>query len=338
MTLRIGLIGCGVMGADHARILQGDVAGAQLVAAYDADQVRAEAVAAASSGRAFASAQELIADRDVQAVIIASPDATHASLAIACIEAGKPALCEKPLAATLEDCRAVMAAEMKGGRRLIQVGFMRRFDPGYRAMKERIGDEELGSPLFLHCVHRNAVAPSYITSDLVLANSAVHEFDIARFLLDEEFTLVTVVSARATRNAETRRPQFVVLESASGVVVTIEAFVDAQYGYDVQAELVCENGAVSLSPNRATVLRRAGRDGFDVESDWRARFADAYRIQLKEWVAGIAAGRSVGSSAWDGYAASMTAASALQALASGAKAAVAVGSRPAFYDAGIGLC
>jgi myo-inositol 2-dehydrogenase/D-chiro-inositol 1-dehydrogenase len=228
----------------------------------------------------------------------------------------------------------VIAAEIKGGRRLVQVGFMRRFDPGYRAMKEKIGDHELGRALFLHCVHRNAVAPSYITSDLVLANSAVHEFDIARFLLGEEFVAVTVFSARATRNAALRRPQFVVLESTSGVVVTIEAFVDAQYGYDVRAELVCENGVVSLSPHRPLSQRRDGHDGFDVESDWRGRFADAYRIQLKEWVAAIAAGRSVGSSAWDGYAASITATAALAALGGGLKTRVAIDKRPAFYDWG----
>lgn len=333
MALQVGLIGCGVMGSDHARILQNEVAGARLVAAYDAQAARAEAVAASAKGaRARPSALAVIADPDVQAVIIASPDETHAELSIACIEAGKPALCEKPLAATLDECRAVMAAEMKAGRRLVQVGFMRRFDPGYRAMKKAIGDAGLGRPIFLHCVHRNAIAPSYITSDLVLANSAVHEFDISRFVLDEEFATIHVVSGKATRKAETRRPQFVVLESRSGVVVTIEVFLDAQYGYDVQGELVCENGSASLSPHRPIARRLAGRDGFDVESDWRQRFADAYRLQLQEWVAAIASGRAVGASAWDGYAASITAAAALEAAAKRTTAKIAVGERPAFYD------
>ncbi len=332
MTVRVGLIGCGVMGTDHARILRREVAGARLVATYDADKSRAEAVARRADGaRAFASARALIADPDVQAVIIASPDETHAELSIACIEAGKPALCEKPLASSLDDCRAVMAAEMKAGRRLIQVGFMRRFDPGYRAMKGKIGEAELGRPIFLHCVHRNAIAPSYITSDLVLANSAVHEFDISRFILDEEFASVTVISGKPTRNAETRRPQFVALESQSGIVVTIEVFLDAQYGYDVQAELVCENGTASLAPLRPLAERRAGRDGSAVESDWRQRFADAYRVQLQEWIAAIADGGAVGASAWDGYAASVTAAAALEARASGVKTKVAIGERPGFY-------
>ena len=84
----------------------------------------------------------------------------------------------------LDECRAVISAEMKGGRRLIQVGFMRRFDPGYLAMKEALAQNRLGAPLFFHCVHRNAVGPEYLTSELVIANSAVHEIDIARFLLE----------------------------------------------------------------------------------------------------------------------------------------------------------
>ena len=202
-------------------------------------------------------------------------------------------------------------------------------------MKQGLADRKAGQPLFLHCVHRNAIAPDYITSDLVIANSAVHEFDIARFLLEEEFAAVSVFSARPSRNSDARRPQFIVLESLGGVIVTVEAYLDAQYGYDVQAELVCENGAVSLKPHRPTAMRSAGWDGFAVEPDWRARFADAYRLQLKEWVRSIEAGRSAGASAWDGYAASAIAAAALEALARGAKSKIDLGQRPAFYDRSI---
>jgi len=334
MTIGIGVIGCGVMGADHARILQEGIAGGKLVAVQDLDPRRAAGIAAAAGDvRVVETARDLIADRDIQAILIASPDETHAALAIACVEAGKPALCEKPLAATVEECRSVIAAEIRGGRRLVQVGFMRRFDPGYRAMKRSLDDQQLGRPLFLHCVHRNAVAPPYITSELVIASSAVHEIDIARFLLGEEFAAVTVISARPSRNAPTRRPQMIILESASGVVVTVEAFVDARYGYDVQAELVCEDGAVSLAPNPPVSFCHANRDGFAIEADWRARFADAYREQLRQWVASIETGRPVGSSAWDGYAASATAAAALKALAAGSRTPIDLGQKPAFYAA-----
>ena len=332
MPIRIGLIGAGIMGADHARMIAAGVGGAELVAVHDQDMQRARAVAEASGGpRPIESAAALIADPAVDAVLIASPDQTHAPLAIACIEAGKPVLVEKPLASTLEGCRAVIAAEMKAGRRLVQVGFMRRFDPGYLAMRDVVARQRLGAPLFLHCVHRNAVAPDYLTSELVIANSAVHEIDVARFLLAEEFAAVTVISPRASSRAPARQPQFIVLETRSGVVVDIEAFVDAGYGYEVKGELVCETGAVTLAPNPAVITREAGQEVFAVEPDWRTRFKAAYQDQLIAWVDSIRSGRPTGSSAWDGYAASATAAICIEAWRSRAKTAIEIEDAPGFY-------
>ena len=207
----------------------------------------------------------MIADPGVDAVIIASPDKTHAPLTLASIAAGKPALCEKPMAASLDEARAVLSAEIEGGRPLVQIGFMRRFDPGYRAMRAAVASESLGRPLFLHCVHRNAVGPDYVTSDLVLANSCVHEIDISRFVLGENHARVRVVRARASRRAAKRQPLFMILETESGVVVSVEAFLDAQYGYDVQGEIVCEDGALSLNPHPAVSQRRGGLEGHSVE-------------------------------------------------------------------------
>ena len=272
VAVQIGVIGAGIMGADHARTLYRAVAGAELVAIVDADPARAAQVAAdcgiaPRQGTAF----DLIADSAVEAVLVASPDETHAELVLAAIAAGKPVLCEKPLAATIADCRRILAAEMAGGRRLVQVGYMRRFDPGYRAMKRSLDQGHLGPALFLHCVHRNAVAPGFMTSDMVITNSAVHEIDIARWLLGEDFAQASVITPRRPGGGE-RRPQFVVLESRSGVVVDVEAYVDAGYGYDVRAELVCEQGAVSLAPNLPVLQRHAGREGFAVPEDSAAAF------------------------------------------------------------------
>ena len=332
MSVRVGIIGAGVMGADHARVLHHGIAGADLVAIQDADGERARQVAdGCGAARVFDTAAQLIADPAVDAVIVASPDETHAPLVIACLEQGKPVLCEKPLADTLERCLAVMAAEVRGGRRLVQVGYMRRFDPGYRAMRRSLADGELGAPLFLHCVHRNAVAPHYMTSELVIANSAVHDIDVARYLLDDDFVAATVISPRATRNAPSRQPQFTVLETRRGTVVDIESFLDAQYGYDVRAELVCEGGTVSLAPNPPIAVRREGRDGFGLNPDWRGRFEDAYREQLRAWVASIGTGKPAGSSAWDGYVASATAGACLEALRSKARVTVKLQPRPDFY-------
>ena len=330
-NLRIGIIGTGVMGTDHAQTLASGIAGAELAAVQDADAARAKSVADRFGCRVAENPEALIADPDIDAVLVCSPDATHAPLALACIERGKPVLVEKPLAASLDEGRAVVAAEVAAGRCLVQVGFMRRFDPGYRAMRATLAEQRFGAALFMHNVHRNAIGPDYLTSENVIANSAVHEIDIARFVLGEDFVAATVISPRASRLAPNRQPQFIVLESRSGVVVDVEAFVDAGYGYEVRAELVCESGTVSLAPNPPISTRDAGRDGFAVEQDWRARFRDAYRDQMAGWARAIGSGEPAGSSAWDGYAASVTAAACLAAWRSRAKTAVAIEERPALY-------
>ena len=134
--LRVGLIGAGTMGADHARILGSEIPGVSLQYVCDADAARAKRVAN-SCGIAHTTAVALavIADRSVDAVLVASPDQTHALLSRACVEARKPVLCEKPLSQDSKECIDVIAAEVKGGKRLVQVGFMRRFDPAYVEMK-----------------------------------------------------------------------------------------------------------------------------------------------------------------------------------------------------------
>src|SRR5213595_1332719 len=123
MSLGIGIIGAGVMGGDHARTLARSIQGATLVALSDADPDRAASVAAQTGGpRIFAQAPALIGDPAVDAVLIASPDSTHLELTLACLAAGKPVLCEKPLAPTAGECLQVVAAETRLGRRLVQVG------------------------------------------------------------------------------------------------------------------------------------------------------------------------------------------------------------------------
>lgn len=327
----IGIIGTGIMGTDHARILAAGVAGAELAGVQDASRERAEALAMETGARVFSDPQSLVSDSGIDAIMVCSPDATHHALALAAIAAGKPVLVEKPLASTLAEAREVVEAEMKYGRRLMQVGFMRRFDPGYRAMKQELDGGRLGQALFLHCIHRNAVAPDYLTSDLVIASSAGHEFDIARFLLDDEIVAASVTSPRASRLAPGRQPQFIVLETAGGVVVDIEVFVDCGYGYDVRCELVCEQGTISLNPSPATMLRHAGHDGYETPPDWRDRFRDAYRAQMQAWIASLSGKTNDGASAWDGYRAIRVTEACLDAWRNGGKVAVPAEDKPTFY-------
>ena len=137
--LRVGLIGTGIMGADHARTMDGSVNGAKIVAVADLDRRRADEVASRLTNAAsFASAEELITSSEVDAVIITSSDATHAAYVAACLATHKPVLCEKPLAPTVAVCAEILRLEQAAGQRLVQVGFNRRFDPVFVELREQI--------------------------------------------------------------------------------------------------------------------------------------------------------------------------------------------------------
>lgn len=316
MSVGVGVIGAGMMGTDHVRTLTTAVEGAHVAAVADAELARAEAAAALGGGRAIADPHELIADPAVERVVVASLDATHEEFVVACIEAGKPVLCEKPLAATAEACLRVLDAEVARGRRFVSLGFMRRFDPAYGAIKQGLENGGVGDVLVVHCAHRNAVAPPIYTSEMLITSSCVHEIDINRWLLGEEIVAATVRTPRSTRQAPNglRDPLIVLLETASGVLIDIEVFVNARYGYDIRCELVGETGTLRLAEQ--------------VEPDFRARFATAYRRELDCWVQGL----EDGPSAWDGYAANAVADACLESLGTGERAEVEMAARPALYN------
>jgi myo-inositol 2-dehydrogenase / D-chiro-inositol 1-dehydrogenase len=331
MSLGIGVIGAGIMGADHAATIARKVAGAELVAIFDPDTARAgETGRATGARRVLDSAEAVIANPQVDALIVASPDHTHLGLVLQCLSAGKPILCEKPLAPTAAECLQVVEAEIATGRRMVQVGFMRRFDPSYLAMKQAIAAPSMGQPRFFHSTHRNASAPSWFTSDMVISNSAVHDIDIARWLLECEITQAKVFAP--AQGGALRDPQFLVLRGGDGVVVTVEVFINAGYGYDIRGEVACENGAVTLSPPDLVHVRHAGTEAFGFAADWRPRFAAAYHGQLQGWVNAITSRSSCGASAWDGYVATAVAEACLRSLESGAEVDIALKERPQFYD------
>ncbi len=330
MTLRIGLIGAGIMGADHARIFAEDVPGVTLQTICDADQNRARAAADASGAKHTGSDPlAVIADSAVDAVVIAAPDAFHAPLSLACIAAGKPVLCEKPLSQDVRECLAVLDAEERKGKRLVQVGFMRRFDPSYAELKSLLTRGELGKALIFHCFHRN-VSPAYdFRAEMAISNSAPHEFDAARWMLDAEIATISVFRPPAGGAAA---PVFMVLETTAGQLVNIEVNISAAYGYDVRGELVGEKGTASLrAPVNADV--NLGLRQYSVyPADWRPRFVEAYRRQNQAWVNSVTTGKpNIGASAWDGYCSTAVAAAGVEALTTGRSVAVRQLARPRFY-------
>ena len=332
MSIGVGIIGAGIMGADHARIFAGSVAGAHLVAISDADAARARAVAQETAAkRATDDPYAVINDPEVQAVLVASPDATHPDFAIACIRAGKPVLCEKPLAPTAAQGMRVIEAELSAGRRLVQLGYMRRFDPGYVEMKGLLDSGSHGEALAFHCVHRNASAPPHFDSAAAIVSSCGHEVDVSRFVLSAELASVKVFRAKRSRHATFDDPLLVVFETDKGQLVDVELFINAQYGYDVKGELVCERGTISFGPALNTELRANGVHATALAPDWRPRFAAAYRIQNQAWIKSITTGQPVGASAWDGYVATTVTDAGVKSLNTGETVAIGYEKRPGFY-------
>ncbi|KAA9156439.1 inositol 2-dehydrogenase [Amycolatopsis acidicola] len=333
MTVGIGVIGAGMIGQDHVRRITDVVTGAEVVAVADVDAARAEEVASRVHARALASGQDVIDDDLVDAVVVTSWGPTHAEYVLGAIEAGKYVFCEKPLATTAEDCLRIVDAEQASGRRLVQVGFMRRYDAGYRAMKQVIDSGEIGAPLLMHCVHRNRSAPESYHSDMAVQDTAIHEIDTIRWLLDEDIVSAQVVKPRRTSNRfeHLQDPQFMLFETASGARVDLEVFVNCRYGYDIQCETVGETGTVRLPDPESVWVRGAGQLRANVVQDWKQRFGAAFDLEFTEWVSSIEDARPAGPSAWDGYAAAVISDATTEALHSGHVVSVLLKDRPAFY-------
>ncbi len=323
MAHRVAVIGCGGMGTFHARTLAG-IRGAEV--ALLADPFGGDRVAglAAELGATFSedTAGAAVAD-DIDAVVIASPDETHAELSLAAMAAGKRILCEKPLATTVADARAVVDAEVALGHRAIQVGFMREYDLPHVQLVDALA--EAGPIHLVRAVHRNTNAES--RADLaVIGQSVVHDLHSLRFLTGAEIVAVT---AHGRRRGDGGLLHIVlVCEMSDGSVGVIE-FDDDGFAYEVAVEVTATGTTVTTAGPVRAIERRDAAIRTTIGRDWFGWFADAYRVQDAAWVRSLDDDVASGPSTWDGLVAQVVVEAAIASAASGERTPVTLPAPPA---------
>jgi myo-inositol 2-dehydrogenase / D-chiro-inositol 1-dehydrogenase len=330
--LRIAVLGVGIMGADHVARITSRISGARVAVVNDYLPEKAAEVAAAVPGARVANDPfDAIAADDVDAVLLATPGPTHEKQLLACLEHRKPVLCEKPLTTQVETSLEVVRREAELENPLIQVGFMRRFDPEYEQLKALIDGGELGQPLVMHCVHRNPAVPPGFDSAMIVKDSLVHEVDVTRFLFGEEIASVQIIRPAANPSAPTglQDPQIAIFQTASGRHIDVELFVTTGVAYEVRTEVVGELGSATIGLD-VGLVRKSGPGvwGGRITPGFRERFGTAYDVEVQRWADAVRSGVNVnGPTAWDGYAAAAVCAAGVRSLESGEPVAVQLAQR-----------
>ncbi|TPE70184.1 Gfo/Idh/MocA family protein [Halalkalibacterium halodurans] len=337
MTLRFGVIGTGAIGREHMKRIENKLSGGKIVAVTDVNQEAAKQVVTQMKLEAdvYPDDRSLVAADNVDAVLVTSWGPAHEANVLGAIEAEKYVFVEKPLATTAEGCMKIIEAEMNHGKRLVQVGFMRRYDKGYVQLKKAIDDHFIGEPLMVRCAHRNPEVGESYTDDMAIHDTLIHEIDVLHWLIDDEYESVSVSFPKKTKHAlpHLRDPRVVTLETKGGVLITAEVFVNCKYGYDIQCEVIGEEGIASLPEVDSISFRKRATLGTNILMDWKQRFIEAYDVELQHFIDSIKqSGEPSGPNAWDGYVAAITADAALKASNSGQKQFISLKEKPAFYS------
>lgn len=333
--LRIAVVGAGLMGADHVTRITNRIVGARVAAIVEPDAGRAaSAISSAPGSVHYSNIEEAIAAGGSDAVLIATPGQFHEPVLLPALAAGLPILCEKPLTPTSQAALRVLDAEQKAGAKLIQVGFMRRFDREYMQLRELIVSGEAGGLLALRCAHRNPSVTDSYTNDMLINDSVVHEIDIVRYLTDSPITAIEVKHQKrnSLSPAALNEPILVLLETESGILADVEMNVSIQFGYQVRTEAVFERGLAEIGRTSGMTTWSNGVIGTPEHMSFTTRFAEAYDTQIQRWVNATLRGEIDGPSAWDGYLVAAACEAGVKALNTGARVEVDYEPRPAFYN------
>ena len=332
--LRIAVVGAGMMGGDHVARITHRITGARVAAIVEPDAARAGAAAANAPGAVVRTDIRQALDGDeIDAVLIATPGALHEPVLLPSIDAGVAIFCEKPLTPDSESALRILAAEQKLDRPHIQVGFMRRFDSEYLALRQLIASGDAGALMLMHCAHRNPSAPPGFTDAMLITDSVVHELDVVPWLAGERIVAVEVRKPRRNSLAPDglHDPQLVLIELESGVIATVEINVSVQFGYQVVTQAVFEHGVAEIGKTAGLELWRDGRWGGAEHMSFKTRFGAAFDAQIQHWVDAVQRGTIAGASAWDGYLAAAACEAAVAAQKTGRRVEVTTVARPAFY-------
>jgi myo-inositol 2-dehydrogenase/D-chiro-inositol 1-dehydrogenase len=322
MTIRFGLLGAGRIGKVHAKAVTGDPA-ARLVAVADAMPATAQAIAD-QYGAEVRSIEAIEASQDVDAVVICTPTDTHADLIERFVRAGKAVFCEKPIdlsLARVKQCLDVVRAE-KG---TLMVGFNRRFDPHFRAVRAEIDKGNIGAVEMVVITSRDPGAPpvDYIKrSGGIFRDMTIHDFDMARFLLGEEIEEVVATAAVLVDPEIGKAGDYdsvqVMLRTASGRQAVISNSRRASYGYDQRIEVHGSKGMAAAENQRPVSIEVANGAGYTrppLHDFFMTRYTEAYAAEIAAFIAAMG-GKGVASpSGEDGLIALALADAALKSVA-----------------------
>jgi myo-inositol 2-dehydrogenase / D-chiro-inositol 1-dehydrogenase len=332
--LRVGVVGAGMMGADHVARLTHRIAGATVSAIIEPDQQRAAAAARQAPGaRTFARVEDALDAGAADAIVIATPGQFHEQVLLAVLEAGLPVLCEKPLTDDAESSWRILEAEQKHPHPLIQVGFMRRFDTGYRQLRELITTGTAGELLLLHCVHRNPAVPDSYTENMLVTDSLVHELDVVPWLAGAGIASIEVRRGRRNPNnpSHLSDPIVALIELGNGVLADVEMNVSVRFGYQVGTEAVFASGTARIGQPSGLQLQHNGNLQVAEHQSFTTRFRQAFDTEVLDWVNAASQGRIAGPSAWDAYTVAVASAAGVKALHTSGPVPVEQPEKPSFY-------
>jgi myo-inositol 2-dehydrogenase / D-chiro-inositol 1-dehydrogenase len=315
--VRLAVIGLGNMGRAHLEIFAGLQPQAQICAIADSHVPSTERAASqVPTAAVFHDPVDCVNNADIDAAVVATADDTHHEIVRACIARGLFVLCEKPLTTSAEQSLQVVNAERAAGRRLVQVGYMRRFDADYEYIYRTLRSGRVGEPVVISQRHRNPSAVVAFDEKELIASSASHDIDVFRWLCGENIREVSAI-AKTSRDGSTVIV-VLTLTSPSGVLGVVELGRGPGLQYDIGCDIVGSSGALTLTPPAQTDRVTAdGRAAQSTPDAWMERFHRAYRSQDGAWLAAVAAKSYIGPSAYDGYASNAVIDAALASLASG---------------------